>query len=911
MMKSTLRLAPIALAASGLLTTPAEAQESAAIFDAPVVVAGSNHRFETLVDLNGDGFQDVASWWWYNEAAEKAYFYGWINDQSGVVDKFNFGGPGFWSANVDIDVALQSTSTQVGMERIDLNGDAYDDFYVLFRNQTASQLVVFISSGSGLLKFTDYELSLNQRIDGLVFEDFNDDGVTDQAILMGSTLEVWEYSGPSPGNMTKELRDTRTLPAAGDGLVAIDANSDAIPDLCINLDDQTRVYPVMSCVTQTPAVFGHGIVEPVHPVAGDIDNDGDEDLVVFAMTRYVVLRRTGPSTFTPESQVYGGPATHFVDIDGDGDLDGACCGGGCGCCGPCPARNDLRSTFRVSFNDGTGTFSDALELGGLGANRLAGAADMDGDGDIDLVAGRCIYYARGSITGDITPALPAIQTEVSVRDADLDGDDDLDFGIDLVRRGQGDGTFVDGTTIVIGVPAGVTLIGPGFPGDFDGDGDTDLIVGSEDTNTAAFLGTRLLYGNGGGLVDAGVVISPTSWSRNPDGKYYPIECLVADIDGDGDLDVQAMNRYYWDPPKSSPKHAATWFNKNGGTKFTPGTTYWGSVIRNVGDFDNDGIPDALFQNTQSGKMSLDFGVGDGTFTPGTTYFGGSDLMVAYDNRIVVDDIDGDGDLDIAAAEFSNFTKTRVYINTGGGNFPFASSYELDYPLDNNDDDQTGTFSEWIDVNGDGLRDWILGPSIWSLSAAYVVLRDPTDTFWEEPVEQVLFGNDDGLPLFIPGAFRDVDSDGDIDFLTDRVVENVWNDGPTTGGRRQYGTGAPGDGGMTPTLGVSGTFVVGEPATFHITGAVGGTYGVFVYGLTEVDLTNLPFPGMTTYVFPFFASQVLPIFGPAEPGEGRIDIPYVVPPPVLGTTWVHQLYVADPSTPFGASATNGLEIWYGQ
>ena len=40
-----------------------------------------------------------------------------------------------------------------------------------------------------------------------------------------------------------------------------------------------------------------------------------------------VARRTGPATFSVESILTGGPATNFVDLDGDGDLDGAGCSG--------------------------------------------------------------------------------------------------------------------------------------------------------------------------------------------------------------------------------------------------------------------------------------------------------------------------------------------------------------------------------------------------------------------------------------------------------------------------------------------------------------------------------------------------------------------------------------------------------
>ena len=55
----------------------------------------------------------------------------------------------------------------------------------------------------------------------------------------------------------------------------------------------------------------------------------------------------------------GGPATHLIDVDGDGDLDGLCCGGGSG-----PYPNEGSSTFQVALNDGAGVFAPAFPIAG-------------------------------------------------------------------------------------------------------------------------------------------------------------------------------------------------------------------------------------------------------------------------------------------------------------------------------------------------------------------------------------------------------------------------------------------------------------------------------------------------------------------------------------------------------------------
>ncbi|MEM7205338.1 MAG: VCBS repeat-containing protein, partial [Planctomycetota bacterium] len=221
--------------------------------------------------------------------------------------------------------------------------------------------------------------------------------------------------------------------------------------------------------------------------------------------------------------------THSItaaDVDGDGDAD--------------LILGNRGAQNRLYLSEGDSTFSDVTTTRLPADTDLTTAiatGDVDGDGDLDVVVGNAaanrLYLNDG--TGVFTDAsaarLPADNDEtLAVAFVDVDGDGDLDLvlgtsrGQDRLYINDGDGTFVDETAARL--PTDTSSTFALGAADIDGDGDADLIVGKP-------WGVQdLLYENDG----QGVFTDRTAGQLPPQNRGTT-GIALGDIDADGDLDV--------------------------------------------------------------------------------------------------------------------------------------------------------------------------------------------------------------------------------------------------------------------------------------------------------------------------------------------------------------------------------------
>jgi len=303
------------------------------------------------------------------------------------------------------------------------------------------------------------------------------------------------------------------------------------------------------------------------------------------------------------------------------------------------------------------------------------AADLDGDGDMDIAAtetgGQSVFwyendgnghFTKWLLDGNLLGVYPA-----SVGDVDSDGDADVlaaGYSADTFvwYRNDGGGNFVrkDVDTASDGAHSIVTA-------DMDDDGDTDLVTSSQDANTIAW------YENDGAENFTLHIIDTSSLEAK--------RAEVADMDGDGDLDIVTA---------STADHEVNWFENDGNQNFTKRLIKkWviGAYYASPADVDGDGDMDVFSASQWDHMIAWHRNDGGGLFTIQIM-----DSNAEGARTVIPADIDGDGDVDAVAASVNDDT-VAWYKNDGSGAF-------TQQVIDQATDGAYGVFTVDMDFDGD-------------------------------------------------------------------------------------------------------------------------------------------------------------------------------------------------------------------
>ncbi|MBI5434027.1 MAG: VCBS repeat-containing protein [Planctomycetes bacterium] len=488
-------------------------------FGASSTVQTAFSRDVHLVDLDGDGELDLLSTQSPNHELAAA-----LGDGLG-----GFGPPLFST----LPLIWTMTALAVG----DMNGDGDADAVVYSR--TPPTFVVALGDGAGHFWAPD-RYAWPRMIDDIELGDFDADGNLDIVISEASGLPtaVTVLFGDGAGGWTNKVIATSYGHGLQMGALALgDFDANGTLDIAHPAFDASGWEHVAVVPGDGAGGFGGSITSDFPGnflqsntlLARDFDGDGKLDIAFADAERnaLVLARDLGDATFAEWRVLsHGNPVycAEDADVDGDGDADVVTYG-----------VNGLVSFVR----DYQQNFGQPLSFGALEKRLDLLVLDVNGDARPDLVSALFddarleVYLGTGAGNFYGPSSFPVGAGPVALENGDFDGDGDEDLlsvdrgaGSLSLLSNLGGGAFAPaGTYVLTAIPNDVN---DATLADFDGDGDLDVAVTIQSTETFA-----ILLGDGAGALGA-----PT---------YYPASTVPsrlesADIDHDGDVDVITTSR---------------------------------------------------------------------------------------------------------------------------------------------------------------------------------------------------------------------------------------------------------------------------------------------------------------------------------------------------------------------------------
>ncbi len=583
-------------------------------------------------DFDNDGDMDIIA---ISGEDEKLVWYENLDSQG------NFG--------TEQEIALTTNDFSLYIFFKDIDGDNDDDLILIDNNpfQSLNNIYWLENNGGANDNFTTQnQFSVSHLIEGFI--DVDNDGDLD---LYGfDNNDVFYYENLGNGSFSDS--EVNAMNVNGPLKYATFYDIDSDNDLDIIYARQYFYLKIAYVENDGFGNFGtEQILEDVDSDTsvvtlggGDIDDDGDEDILILLEEGLYKMENTGNDDygdFTLIDRLFNLKTFKTNDFDNDGDLDFFVVSNG-------------RSIALIEKENNSDEYKSPIYICANTdeANDVI-AADINGNGTLDVVVasyndGKIVWFE--SLNGeDYFSEQKIISIDADgakrVKAADIDGDGDLDVVSISGRSSTGDidkvswyenldgqGTFGDQNTILedsYDSPDGLLVF------DIDNDGDNDVITSLSNWPDGDVI---IWYENtdGQGSFDNEYIIS-----TEVDGVK---KLLSADIDGDGDLDIVST---------SVLDSKVAWYEYINGQGYGPQQIVADNVAAGydvaVGDIDGDSDLDIAY---------ISGGSFDSVFwhenTNGQGLFG-SALIVSDQlgnngsTAIAIADVDNDGDNDIVCS----------------------------------------------------------------------------------------------------------------------------------------------------------------------------------------------------------------------------------------------------------------------
>jgi len=525
---------------------------------------------------------------------------------------------------------------------------------------------------------------------------------------------------------------------AGDTSSAAAFDADGDGDADVVFGNRTGISAVFlnngdMTFTQAAGNLGNDTVNAV--VHGDVDGDADTDIILVINGDNLLFTNDGRGAFTDSGQNLGAGNSlsgALVDTDADGDLD---------------FIEGSSGANRIWLNNGSGTFTDSGAALGVGDTVSIVYADFDNDGDWDFFAANkgsaskmWLNDGAGNFT-DFGSDYAAADTVTSAAAADLDGDGDVDIYLGILGQDKvlfnsiADAAGGDSPDTLPSVPSVIAVGNPSLTTitlQWTAASDVETPLNQITYNVCVGKtpggGEELSCHTGIGPGNSGATLSHRIDNVYPGTYYWSVQSVdgafrrsafssedtfnniapfddtkqtlgnaktravfSADVNNDGDIDVIAGN----------DGASKLWVNDGAGVFTDSGQNLGSHSTIGVygGDFDNNGYVDLVKAEYNGAAHIYLNSVGVFTDTGQALDMAGLDVF-----GVTGLDADGDGDIDLA---FATHGDNRLFINNGAGVFT-DSGAPMPGTISNGlaavDIDRDGDM-DLVDATTSGVRLW--------------------------------------------------------------------------------------------------------------------------------------------------------------------------------------------------------------